>query len=84
MSTFLTVETILWETKKFDVDKVNKFIRKIFNNKNDSANNVGIIKVDLYHTNIPIYKDIAMYDKEDLFIYNNIPTKLCNEIKIKI
>lgn len=68
MSTFLTVETILWETKKFDVDKVNKFIRKIFNNKNDSANNVGIIKVDLYHTNIPIYKDIAMYDKEDLFI----------------
>ena len=41
---------------------------EIFNNKNDSANNVGIIKVDLYHTNIPIYKDIAMYDKEALFI----------------
>jgi len=72
----------LWapENNKLDKDKVLDFIKKIFYINNISLNNVGIIKVDLYNTNYPIYRDTAMKDKEALFVYNNIPANLCKEI----
>ena len=77
----------LWATdKKQDINNENKellyFFRKIFGDDNLSLNDIGIIKVDLYHTNIPVYRDTAMKEKEALFIYNSIPANLCKEIKI--
>ena len=78
----------LWATdKKQDINNDNKellgFIHKIFGNDKLYLNNIGIIKVDLYHTDYPVYKDTAMKDKEAIFVYNNIPANLCKEIKIK-
>lgn len=78
----------LWATdKKQDINDNNKellnFVRKIFVNDKLYLNDIGIIKVDLYHTNYPVYKDTAMKDKEAIFVYNNIPADLCKEIKIK-
>ena len=78
----------LWATdKKQDINDNNKelldFIHKIFSNDKLYLNNIGIIKVDLYHTNYPVYKDTAMKDKEAIFVYNNIPANLCKEIKIQ-
>ena len=76
----------LWATdKKQDVNDKNKelldFVRKIFGDDKLSLKDIGIIKVDLYHTNFPVYKDTAMKDKEAIFIYNNIPAQCCKEIK---
>lgn len=77
----------LWATdKKKDINDDNKelldFIRKIFGNDKLLLKDIGVIKVDLYHTDYPIYKDMAMKEKEALFIYNNIPASLCKEIKL--
>ena len=63
-------------------DNLMNFIHKIFGNENLLLKDIGIIKVDLYHTDYPIYKDTAMKEKEALFIYNSIPANLCKEIKI--
>lgn len=76
----------LWATdKKQDINDNNKelldFIHKIFGNDKLSLKDIGIIKVDLYHTNFPAYKDTAMKEKEAIFVYNNIPANLCKEIK---
>ena len=75
----------LWasEGNKLNKQKLLEFAKKIFYINNLSLNDIGIIKVDLYHTNFPVYKDTSMKDKEALFVYNNIPAKLCKEIKIK-
>lgn len=75
----------LWATdKKQDINGENKelldFIRKIFGDDKLSLKDIGIIKVDLYHTKFPIYKDTVMKEKEALFIYNSIPAKLCKEV----
>ena len=75
----------LWATdKKQDVNDENKelldFVRKIFGDDKLYLKDIGIIKVDLYHTNFPVYKDTAMKEKEALFIYNSIPAKLCKEV----
>lgn len=77
----------LWATdKKKDINDDNKelldFIRKIFGNDKLLLKDIGVIKVDLYHTDYPIYKDTAMKEKEALFIYNNISASLCQEIKL--
>ena len=48
-----------------------------------NLNNIGIIKVDLNNLHIPIYKDTAMEEKEAVFVYNNIPSEYCKEIKLK-
>lgn len=77
----------LWTTdKKQDINDNNKellnFIHKIFGDDHLFLKNIGIIKVDLYHTNFPVYKDTAMKDKEAIFVYNNIPANLCKEIII--
>lgn len=77
----------LWATdKKKDINNDNKelldFIHKIFGDDELLLKDIGIIKVDLYHTDYPIYKDTAMKEKEALFIYNSIPANLCKEIKI--
>lgn len=76
----------LWATdKKQDVNDKNKelldFVRKIFGDDKLSLKDIGIIKVDLYHTNFPVYKDTAMKAKEAIFVYNNIPAQCCKEIK---
>lgn len=75
----------LWasEDNKLNKQKLLEFAKKIFYINNLSFDDIGIIKVDLYHTNFPVYKDTAMKEKEALFIYNNIPANLCKEIKIK-
>lgn len=78
----------LWATdKKVEINNDNEelldFIHKIFGNDKLYLNDIGIIKVDLYHTNYPVYKDTGMKDKEAIFVYNNIPADLCKEIKIK-
>lgn len=75
----------LWasEDHKLNKVKVLEFAKQIFSTKNLTLEDIGIIKVDLYHTNIPVYRDSAMKDKEALFVYNNIPANLCKEIKIK-
>ena len=78
----------LWATdKKHDINDNNKelldFIHKILADDKLYLNDIGIIKVDLYHTNYPVYKDTAMKDKEAIFVYNNIPANLCKEIKIQ-
>ena len=75
----------LWATdKKQDINDENKelldFARKIFGDDKLLLKDIGIIKVDLYHTNFPVYKDTAMKEKEALFIYNSIPAKLCKEV----
>ena len=77
----------LWATdKKQDINDENKelldFVRKIFGDDKISLKDIGIIKVDLYHTNFPIYKDTAMKDKEAIFVYNNISAQYCKEIKV--
>lgn len=73
----------LWaEYKKLHQSKdINEFIKKILGEQM-SLDNVGIIKVDLNNVHFPIYKDTAMNEKEAIFVYNNIPAKLCKEIKI--
>ena len=78
----------IWATdKKHDINDNNKelldFIHKILADDKLYLNDIGIIKVDLYHTNYPVYKDTAMKDKEAIFVYNNIPANLCKEIKIQ-
>ena len=77
----------LWATdKKKDINDDNKelldFIRKIFGNDKLLLKDIGVIKVDLYHTDYPIYKDTSMKEKEALFVYNNISASLCKEIKL--
>lgn len=74
----------LWASdKKIKNNKedIEKFIKQILGD-NKTLNDIGIIKIDLYHTNIPIYKDTAMNQKEALFIYNSIPPNLCKKINI--
>lgn len=75
----------LWasEDNKLNKQKLLEFAKKIFYINNLSLDDIGIIKVDLYKTEYPVYHDTSMKDKEALFIYNNIPAKLCKEIKIK-
>ena len=78
----------LWATdNKKEINDNNSdllnFVHKIFENDKLSLKDIGIIKVDLYHTNFPVYKDTAMKEKEALFVYNIIPVILCKEIKIK-
>ena len=75
----------IWATnKKQEINDNNKdlleFIYKIFGNDKLSLKDVGIIKVDLYHTNYPVYNDTSMKEKEALFVYNSIPAKLCKEV----
>ena len=77
----------LWATdKKQDINDDNKelldFIHKLFGDDNLSLKDIDIIKVDLYHTNYPVYKDTAMKTEKAIFIYNSIPTILCKEMKI--
>lgn len=77
----------IWATdKKQEINDNNKdlleFIHKIFGDDKLSLKDIGIIKIDLYHTNYPVYNDTAMKEKEALFIYNSIPANLCKEIKI--
>lgn len=62
--------------------KLLDFIRKLFGNDKLTLEDIGIIKVDLYHTDFPAYKDTAMKEKEAIFVYNSIPANLCKEIKI--
>ena len=76
----------LWATdNKREINDNNTelldFIHKIFGNDKLSLKDIGIIKVDLYHTDFPVYKDTAMKEKEAIFVYNSIPAKLCKEIK---
>lgn len=59
-----------------------EFIHKIFGDDKLSLKDIGIIKVDLYHTDFPVYKDTAMKQKEAIFVYNSIPSNLCKEIKL--
>ena len=77
----------LWASDhKQEINDNNKelldFIHKIFGNDNLSLKDIGIIKVDLYHTDFPVYKDTAMKQKEAIFVYNSIPSNLCKEIKL--
>ena len=77
----------IWATdKKQEINDNNKdllkFIHKIFGDDELSLKDIGIIKVDLYHTNYPVYHDTAMKEREALFVYNSIPANLCKEIKI--
>lgn len=79
----------IWATnKKQEINDNNKdllkFIHKIFGDDKLSLKDIGIIKVDLYHTNYPVYNDTAMKEKEALFVYNSIPANLCQEIKLNI
>jgi hypothetical protein len=76
----------LWASdKKQDIndnnDELLNFVHKIFGNDKLSLKDIGIIKVDLYHTDFPVYKDTAMKEKEAIFVYNSIPANLCKEIK---
>ena len=64
-----------------DIYNVNSFIQKIFGSSRYNINNVGIFKVDLFHTKYPIYHDTSMKEKEALFIYNSVPKELCKLIK---
>ena len=61
---------------------LDNFIKELFG-ENKTIEDLGIIKIDLYHTNFPVYKDTAMHQKEAIFIYNSIPASLCKEIKVK-
>ena len=75
----------LWASdKKQDIndnnDELLNFVYKIFGDDKLSLKDIGIIKVDLYYTNFPVYKDTAMKEKEAIFIYNSIPAKLCKEL----
>lgn len=71
----------LWapENNKLNIDEALEFAKNIFYVNNLLLSDIGIIKVNLYNTNIPIYRDTAMKDKEALFVYNNIPAKLCKQ-----
>ena len=74
----------LWaDYKKLkDSKELNDFIQRILGIQYN-LNNIGIIKVDLNNFHIPIYKDTAMEEKEAVFVYNNIPSEYCKEIKLK-
>lgn len=77
----------LWASDhKQEINDNNKelleFIHKIFGDDKLSLKDIGIIKVDLYHTDFPVYKDTAMKQKEAIFVYNSIPSNLCKEIKL--
>lgn len=73
----------IWSSnKKISKSEINNFIRIIFGYDFDE-NRIGVIKIDLYNTNYPVYKDTAMKDKEALFICNSIPANLCKEVIIK-
>lgn len=76
----------LWVSdNKTDIREDNKelmdFVHKIFGDDKLSLKDIGIIKVDLYHTKFPVYKDTAMTEKQAIFIYNSIHANLCKEIK---
>lgn len=64
-------------------NELNKFFKNLFGNNYD-INDIGIIKLDLFQTTFPVYKDTAMYPENALFLYNNIPAKFCKEIKMEI
>ena len=72
----------IWASdKKINKSEINDFIKTLFGYEFDE-NKIGIIKIDLYNTNYPVYKDTAMKEKEALFVCNSIPANLCKEIKI--
>ena len=72
----------IWASdKKINKSEINNFIKTLFGYEFDE-NKIGIIKIDLYNINYPVYKDNAMKEKEALFVCNSIPANLCKEIKI--
>lgn len=77
----------LWATdNKQEINDDNtellNFVHKLFGDDKLTLHDIGIIKVDLYHTDFPAYKDTGMKEKEAIFVYNNIPKNLCKSIEI--
>lgn len=64
--------------KKLDcnTNKVKEFVNKVIAN---SDKGWCCLKINLYKSNVDIYKDSAMEDKEAYFCVNNIPSKFISK-----